>query len=302
MFSVKKYFWVSFLIFFSINSIVLASGYDQYFVTVDWLKQNLDKNIVIIDARGDKAYKGGHIPGALPVSWKQLSDMSPEFAHRDWGTVTDKNILTNVISSLGITAQSEIIIYSDTHKGWGEDGRIFWTFKIAGLSKLKILDGGIRHWKKQGGKLSKKIPYISPGNFIVKTLKLTTSIKTDDLIFNYDNYKIIDARTEKEFKGAIKFREKRGGHLPGAILLPYKGFLDNGLLKPVDELKQMLQQKNIQQGDNIVTYCTGGIRSAYVQVVMEMLGFNHVQNYDESFWVWANDQDTSVEVVVPQKQ
>ena len=36
-----------------------------------------------------------------------------------------------------------------------------------------------------------------------------------------------------------------------------------------------------------MTYCTGGIRSAYMQLVMEMCGFEDSYNYDQSFWRWA---------------
>ena len=122
----------------------VSDRYGNYFVTVEWLERHLDNDgITIIDARGEKAYKKGHIPGALPVSWKQLSDMSPEFCERNWGTVTDKTLLSKVISGLGIEKDTSIVIYADTRNGWGEDGRVFWTFKIAGLENLKILYRGL---------------------------------------------------------------------------------------------------------------------------------------------------------------
>jgi len=248
--------------------------------------------VVILDARKAFSYRLGHIPGALPIFWKQVSDMSPEFAHRNWGTVTDKHLLTQVISELGITKNTNIIIYADTRNGWGEDGRIFWTLKMAGLKKLKILDGGIHQWKDSKYSLSRTVPKVQRSHFIVDHINFDTSINTDTLKSNYNKYKLVDTRTKAEFNGARKFGEKRGGHLPGADLIPYKDFLNNGLLKPLDQIEQMLISRDIQKTDIIVPYCTAGIRSAYVLIVLEMLGYPNVKNYDESFYIWANEIDT----------
>ena len=49
----------------------------------------------------------------------------------------------------------------------------------------------------------------------------------------------------------------------------------------------MFEDAGLSKDDEIVTYCTGGIRSAYTQMVMEMCGFEHTYNYDQSFWRWA---------------
>ena len=34
---------------------------------------------------------------------------------------------------------------------------------------------------------------------------------------------------------------------------------------------------------------TGGIRSAYAQLILEMCGFEHSNNYDQSYWNWCVD-------------
>ena len=62
---------------------------------------------------------------------------------------------------------------------------------------------------------------------------------------------------------------------------------DAGYLKSNEELTKMFEDAGLSKDDEIVTYCTGGIRSAYTQLVMEMCGFEHTYNYDQSFWRWA---------------
>ena len=49
----------------------------------------------------------------------------------------------------------------------------------------------------------------------------------------------------------------------------------------------MFEEAGLSKSDEIVTYCTGGIRSAYTQLVLEMCGFEKSYNYDQSFWRWA---------------
>ncbi|MCP4158938.1 MAG: hypothetical protein GY760_02590 [Deltaproteobacteria bacterium] len=271
-----------------------ASGYDKYFVTSSWLKKNIDKKgLVIIDAREGDAYSDGHINGSRSLKWKQVSDMTKPFAHRGWGTVTDKNLLEGVISKTGITKKSEIIIYADTKNGWGEDGRIYWTFRIAGLTNIRILDGGIDGWENSKGDINEDVVNVQRSDFKLKKLSLNNSIDTNDLIKDYKNYKILDTRTLNEYKGARKYGEKRGGHLPGSTLMPFKFFLNNGYVKSEKELINIISSKGITKKDNIVTYCTAGIRSAYVQVVLEMLGYK-IKNYDESFYIWAMEKETKL--------
>lgn len=285
----------------SVISVLAQSRYDDYFIKPAQLQSLNPKNLVILDARGEKGYKKGHIPGALPVSWKQISDMSYPFAHRNWGTVTNPDIVNQVLSELGVRKEDAIVVYADTKKGWGEDGRMFWTLKMAGLSKIKILDGGIHGWRASGGAPTKDRSSVTKTNFSISHLNMQTAVDTQTLKNAYSSYKLIDTRAEDEFNGARKFGEKRGGHLPGAVLIPYADFLEEGYLKPLDQLTTMLTEKGIKKTDTIAAYCTAGIRSAYVQVVLEMLGYPVAKNYDDSFYVWANEPDTYVGRVVKNK-
>lgn len=277
-----------FIVFYT-TPLSADTRYDRFFVKPDWLLSHIGQDMIILDARGDWHYKRGHIPGALPIHWKQLVETNPNFGHMYWGSVSSINRVNTVLSDLGITHHSKIIIYSNTRKGWGEDGRIFWTLKMAGLEHIRILDGGIHGWKDAGGGINRKRPKVVKSNFVAKHRERDTTIDTKTLKHEYHSYKLIDTRTLKEFNGAIKFGEKRGGHLPGAAFIPYKDFLENGFLKPLGQLEKMLILRGINKSDQIVTYCTSGIRSAHVQVVLEMLGYPSVKNYDESFYIWASD-------------
>lgn len=282
---------------------VNSENYDKFFVSTNWLNDNLSKeNLVIIDARGEDAYNSGHIVGSVATSWQGLSDMSPEFATPNWGSVVDKNVLETGIRNLGITDKSEVVVYADTKSGWGEEGRIYWSLKIAGIENVKMLDGGYNVWSSLGNDTTKDKTEITPSEFKLENMDLSKSINTKDLSANFKEYKVIDTRDFDEYEGAVKFGEARGGHIPGAIWIGYKSLLNNdGTLKSADELNAIFEQAGLDKEDKIATYCTAGIRSAHMAVVLEMLGYENAINYDESFYVWANDKDKRIGKVVNEK-
>lgn len=275
-------------------------AFDTYFVTPEWLhEQGENAQMVIIDARGQEAYDKGHIPGSLPVAWQGLSQMGVEFASENWGTIKDEVALGQALSALGLTMDSEVVVYADTQKGWGEDGRIMWTLQAAGIENVKMLDGGVEGWDKAGFELTKTASEAVASEFTIESLDLSASIDTAMLAENYDQYTIIDTRDKDEYEGAQKFGEARGGHLPGALWISYKDLLEaDGTLKPVENLEKVFEEAGLSKSDQIVTYCTAGIRSAHFAEILTMLGYDNVMNYDESFYVWANTPEMKLGRVV----
>lgn len=54
-------------------------------------------------------------------------------------------------------------------------------------------------------------------------------------------------------------------------------------------LKEEAEKEDVgfSKDDQIVTYCTAGIRSGYMQLILEMCGFGNSKNYDESYYRWC---------------
>ena len=196
--------------------------------------------------------------------------------------------LTKRLQELGIEKDKEIIVLGQPEDGWGEDGRVLWELRQAGCKDVKIVDGGITAMKDIG--VSMKLGASKPEKSDIKVKELDTShdIMTEKLQKNYDDYKIIDVRTKEEYDGAILYDEAKGGHLPNAVHIAYVDlFQKDGTLKDKDSIVKMFEDKGVKKDDEIVTYCTGGIRSAYVQLVLEMCGYEHTYSYGQSFWRWA---------------
>ncbi|WP_353094870.1 sulfurtransferase [Tissierella praeacuta] len=270
---------------------------NSYVVNADWLKENMGKeNFLILDARGADTHKKGHIPGAIAVMWQEFANMEgTPGKDSNWGTVLEPKDLSEKLSKYGITKDKEIVVYTTSPDGWGEDGRILWMLRMAGFNNTKILDGGFDFWKSKGYEVSKDDVVPTPATVTIESLDNKTNIDTEELASNLDKFVIIDVRGKDEYNGATNFGEPKGGHLPGAINIPFNEFLNkDGTLKTAKEIKDILDANGINKDDEIVTYCTAGIRSAHMQIVLTMMGYDRARNYDASFYSWSGSSDLEV--------
>lgn len=260
---------------------------------------------VIIDARSASAYNVGHIPGAINAIWQSFATVATGApGDANWGVLKTPGEIGASLGNLGIDASSEVVVYADAPDGWGEDGRILWMLRMAGVTNSRLLNGGVKGWQ-------------AAGNGLTTTASPTPVAKTFSLASFAGNYaedktwilanmarsdvKIIDARDPEEYAGAIKYGEKRGGHLPGAISLPFNTTLftndpaNPGIFKSQNELEALFTAAGINKTDTIVCYCTKGIRSALMTMALRMAGYSNAVNYDASYYEWAGDLTLQVE-------
>lgn len=272
-------------------------AHDDLLVEADWLKDNMNENTVIIDARDEKAYNAGHITGAIHAAWQPFTDMAgKQPGDKGWGTLLEKTKLSEVIAKLGIDESKTVVLYSAAPEGWGEDGRIAWTLRVAGLKNVKILNGGWKTWQAKGYPTSKEVPVPAATKFTIASIDESLNTTTEYINQNLDKIKIIDVRETEEFNGATKYGEKRGGHLPNAINITWtKVFNEDGTFKDQKALEELFTSYGITKDDEIVTYCTKGIRSAHLALVLRMAGYDKAKNYDASFYEWAGNDSLKLE-------
>ncbi|ABQ25756.1 sulfurtransferase [Geotalea uraniireducens] len=270
------------------------------------LKASLGKaGTVIIDARSASAFSAGHIPGAINAVWQSFATVGTGVpGDANWGVLKTAAEIGIALGNLGIDASTEVIVYADAPGGWGEDGRILWMLRMAGVTKSKLLNGGLNGWKAAGyGLTTAATPAPAPttlsiasftGDYVVEKAWILANMAGSDV-------KIIDARDPEEFAGAVKYGEKRGGHLPGAINMPFNTALytnnpaNPGIIKSQDELEALFTAAGIKKTDTIVSYCTKGIRSGLMTMILRMAGYSKAVNYDASFYEWAGDATLPVQ-------
>ncbi|WMJ76866.1 MULTISPECIES: sulfurtransferase [unclassified Sedimentibacter] len=261
----------------------------KYLVNAEYVKSASGKdNVLLIDARGADAAKEGTVEGAIAVVWQTLADVEGKPGDPMWGTILEPATLSETLSNLGISKDKEIIIFGAAQKGWGDEGRIAWELIAAGFENVKMVDGGFASLSDAELNIVKGAAEPVPAEVVVSEINNAHNINTDALAADYDSYKVVDVRADEEYEGEVLYGEANGGYLPGAIHIKYTDlFKEDGTLKSNEDITKIFADAGLSKDDKIVTYCTAGIRSAYMQLVLEMAGFENSYNYDESFYRWS---------------
>ncbi|MEK9629057.1 MAG: rhodanese-like domain-containing protein [Nitrospinota bacterium] len=253
---------------------------------------------VIIDTRSKLKFLLGHIPGAINFnSWQDFTTKKDGIAGL---LIENKAVVSNWFSKAGISPKQSIIIYGDPENPWRTDGRFFWMFERYGFKQVAILEGGLAAWKKSGGTVEKgfqkkrKNTQLNP-----EDINLTPEVIADKYlikkVLNDKGFVFIDNRTQKEYLGSTPYGSTRGGHIPNAIHIHWPDFFNkNGTLKSLTDLSLLLNQNGIEPHQEVIVYCTGGVRSAMAYFVFRYLGFK-VRNYDGSWWDWSHDHNLPIE-------
>lgn len=267
-------------------------------IDTETLQQRLgEPGLVVIDVRGKAAYEfGGHIPGAVHTTWHEYSDpkavpkglLNPDLKH-----------IEQLVRRLGINRDSEVVIYSNPFDNWGDEGRMFWMLEYLGHKQLRILDGGWVKWTAEKRPFEHGRVAPPPGNFMAQPVKQVVMTKDElKMIVRAPHPKtaILDARSLEEFLGKEVSGIPRPGHIPSAIHVPWNAFLNkDATLKDAETIKSGLEDKDIQPDQELVCYCTGGVRSAWLYFVLKVVGYANVKNYPGSWWEWSRDFACPVE-------
>ena len=208
---------------------------------------------------------------------------------------SSKENYQQIFSKLGVKEDSEVLVYGFTmpDQGFGDEGRILYTFNYAGFDNVKIIDGGFKQVESLGfnKKYNPSEDRIDVSDVVrVEGENNSNAIFTDELLtlVGNENVQIIDTRLEVEYNGRVIYGENKAGHIPTAISIPFNSLVDkDGFIKSREELEKYFEDKGLDKNKLQITYCTTGVRASYVAVILTELGYK-VRNYEPSFARYAN--------------
>jgi thiosulfate/3-mercaptopyruvate sulfurtransferase len=263
------------------------------------------RGAILWDVRNAKEYGEGHVPGAVSIgdAAQVLRDPNTE----DF-LATDK--IEKILGAAGIDPAQEIVVYG-TRGTWNPYLGLY-TMQHFGGTRVHVYHGGIDDWRAAGKAISTEATKLPPvalklnasGAVAVSTAQMIAQLKNP-------NVQIIDARTAGEFRGE-DIRAIRGGHIPGAINIPYemnwvdpetpaklakKQVADNSgmSLKPAAQLQALYA--SLDPGKETIVYCQSGARASETAGVLQQLGFKNVKVYDSSWLGYGNTLDAPAENV-----
>lgn len=267
-------------------------------IDTDTLQNRLGQpGLVVLDVRGRSAYEfGGHIPGAVHTTWHAYSD--PNAVPK--GLLNpDLSAIEQTLQRLGINQESDVVIYSNPFDNWGDEGRMFWMLEYLGHKNLRILDGGWVKWTAEKRPFEHGLASPAAGNFKAQPVKALAIVKEElKLIVRtpHEQTAIVDARSLEEYLGKEVSGIPRPGHIPSAIHMAWNGFLNkDATVKDLHVIRELLEDKGIGRDQEVICYCTGGVRSAWLYVILKLAGYQTIRNYPGSWWEWSRDFACPVE-------
>ena len=261
-------------------------------MTVESLQQQLgDSQLFPVFVGSYEAFRAGHIEGSAHLPPAALVCGQPPAA----GRIADADNLAHVFSEIGLQPGDTVVAYDDEGGGWA--GRLIWTLDVIGHRNYRLLDGGIIAWQAAG------LPMVSdstprPASDYSVSIDPQQLVSAESIMEQLadERFAIWDARSAPEHRGE-KALAARAGRIPGARNIDWLELMDpqNDLrLKPLPQIRALLEQRGLDPAKRIVTHCQSHHRSGLTYVVGKLLGLD-IRAYDGSWSEWGNRDDTPVE-------
>jgi thiosulfate/3-mercaptopyruvate sulfurtransferase len=265
----------------------------------NYVAEAIARNAVVWDVRPAEAYARGHIAGAVSIgdAPRILRDDNTE----DF-IATDR--IEKMLGAAGLDPRRETIVYG-SRGGWQAYFGLY-TLRYFSGDNVRVYHEGIEGWTAAARPISRDASQLPPVALKLE-INPATAVTTKEMVARLDkaDVQIIDARTPREFAGE-DIRAIRGGHIPGAVNIPYEqnwadpetpaklarkevGSNAGMSLKRTADLKQLYSRFDPHK--ETIVYCQSGARASETAGVLQELGFTNVKVYDSSWLGYGNTLD-----------
>jgi len=269
---------------------------DDPLVSTDWLAAHIDDpKVRIIDASykmpgvlplPSDDYLRTHIPGAVFFNVNTIADPDDPRPHM----FPNEKQFARDVSALGISSGDTVVAYDSG--GWVAAPRAWWMFLSFGHSNVKVLDGGLQKWLREGRPTHSGQVTPKPGKFDAK-LDASFVRSRQQLLGNLETRaeQVLDARPRPRFEGTVAepWPGRRSGHIPGSRNLPYAELFDSssGTMKSLDDLRRAFAGAGVDTAKPIVTTCGSGVSALVLTLALYRLGARGTALYDGSWAEWG---------------
>ncbi|MCV7076994.1 sulfurtransferase [Mycobacterium szulgai] len=257
-----------------------------------------EEPVTILDVRwrldapdGRAAYEQGHIPAAVYVSLDdELSDHT--VSGRGRHPLPNGRALQSAARRWGVRQAVPVVVYDDWNRAGS--GRAWWVLTAAGISGVRILDGGLAAWQAAGGDLETGSVTPEPGNVIVPQHDLYAGSRATLSAAQAQSVTLLDARAPDRFRGDAEPVDAVAGHIPGAKNLPFGAVLtEDGTFRDDAALVELLSDRGVESGAAIGSYCGSGVTATVVIAALEAVG-HEVALFPGSWSEWVSDTNRPV--------
>ncbi|MFW0785141.1 rhodanese-like domain-containing protein [Gordonia sp. CPCC 206044] len=267
------------------------TGFDgDHFCTARALLDTQQSDLVLLDVRvddhgrADRAeYTRGHLPHAHFVDIDH--DLAgPATARSGIRPLPHPRALAQSVRRWGITSASQVVVYDSSRSA--PAARAWWLLRWAGITDVRVLDGGLCAWTSVGGVLESGTEPDSDGDDIDLRPGALPVADSDAIARIAHSGLLLDARPTQDHLG----RNGSGGHIPGSVSASvFDDFDQHGHILDADILVDRYEALGALDPDvETATYCGSGVAAALQVLVLASIGVTTAL-YPGSLSQWLSD-------------
>jgi thiosulfate/3-mercaptopyruvate sulfurtransferase len=261
-------------------------------VDTNWLEKNLNK-VKIIDCswhmpqtkrNGFEEYQKLHIENAIFFDLDKNSKTNTDLPHM----LPDKNSWGEIVSSMGIRNEDQIIIYDNSDVI--SSCRCWYNFIYFGHnpSLVHVLDGGLKKWINEKKPIVNNLIKTISSDYIVNEKKeLVKDKKQIDENIDVNKFKIIDARSRERFEGKVPEPRKglRSGSIENSFCLPFSELIneDHTFIAKEKILKKFKLTK-CELNESIVFTCGSGVTASVLALAYSLIDIKYMPIIYDGSW------------------
>lgn len=250
-----------------------------------------DPQLQIIDIRAPEDYAKGHIAHAVSAPYGQWRGPA-----NNPGQLENDAYFQQLVRKLGLTQEQPIVVYSSgvDETDFGAAARVYWTLKYLGFSDLSILNGGLQQWEQP---TTTQVSAVQSSQVSVQGNPKLVIFKDEllDKITQHDTrYQLLDARPPIFYQGQVKApTASTSGTIATAQSLPFGQWFNNNdtRIRPVAQIKRLVQEQELDQAQETVSFCnTGHWAATNWFVLSELAELKDVRLYPASLTEWTQEK------------
>jgi thiosulfate/3-mercaptopyruvate sulfurtransferase len=257
---------------------------------------------IVLDTRGGyKDYFRGHLPTAHHINFDTLRGTEKAVPVQYLPDDLTKALLVRA----GVDANRTHLVYATAAELPNDEilsaSMVVYVLEKFGVKDIRIVDGGVAEWKKQGFEVARDY-FGNPAGTLPKKGNPGVEASIDDVRKHVGKpgHLLIDARPLNEFQGDDDVWLRKG-HIPGAISFHWARLMEKDnthKFKPLEAVKAELEKAGITKDKNIIAY--GGASregSLLLFYLKHVAGYPNVRLYEGAWkeYVWLEDKSLPAE-------
>jgi thiosulfate/3-mercaptopyruvate sulfurtransferase len=262
----------------------------------------LDVRWALGDPDGRKHFAARRIPGSVYVDLdtELAAEATPRAGRHP---LPDIAALQSAARRWGVSSDAGVVVLDDN--GGLAAARAWWLLRWAGVTDVRVLDGGLRAWEAGGLSVDdESAPGYEPaeGDVVLRPGQLPT-FDADEAAELARTGLLLDARACERYRGEVEPVDPRAGHIPGAVSAPTsENLTSDGVFRSARELRarftelgvgdaaQAAQAADAAGAGTVGVYCGSGVTAAHQILALHVAGFDAAL-YPGSWSQWSGDPE-----------